>query len=481
MHCFAPHSVLREFLRSASSPWQKSPASGTTGETACPTTRHRQLRSLVGQAFSLSGFLPRAAKDVARNAKPAQEPIAPHSVLGELLGSSPHRGSKHRKAAVVLAGYCAFLQLYATQPLLPMLRGVFHTGEVAVSLTVTVASLGVAISAPFAGMLADRIGRRPVIVWSAFLLALTALATASATTLPQLLAWRFLQGVFTPGVFAVTVAYINDEWREAGAGRVVAAYISGTVLGGFSSRILSGLAAAHAPSSDVSLLRVFLVLGSLGLALAVVIAFWLPPEERRRESVAERGNWAAVAAHLANRELLATFLVGFCVLFSLVGVFTYVTFHLAAPPYSLQPGALGSIFFVYLAGAVATPLAGRAIDRFGHRRTLASAIAVSISGVALTLGGPLSMVVAGLAVCCSGVFSAQASASAFVGSAAQQNRGLAVGLYATFYYLGGSAGAFAPGLFYAWGGWPACAAFIAAVQAITILIALLYWKPVSQR
>ena len=80
----------------------------------------------------------------------------------------------HRIAAVVLAGYCAFLQLYATQPLLPMLTGVFHAGKVAVSLTVTMASLGVAIAAPFAGILADRIGRRKVIVWSAFLLALTA-------------------------------------------------------------------------------------------------------------------------------------------------------------------------------------------------------------------------------------------------------------------------------------------------------------------
>jgi len=372
---------------------------------------------------------------------------------------------------VVLAGYCAFLQLYATQPLLPMLRGVFHAGEVAVSLTITMASLGVAISAPFAGMLADRIGRRPVIVWSAFLLALTALATASAGTLPQLLLWRFLQGVFTPGVFAVTVAYINDEWRGAGAGRVVAAYISGTVLGGFSSRMLSGLVAAHAAWPQV-----FLVLGSLNLALAAVIALWLPPEKPRAAVVESRG-WPAVAAHLANRELLATFLVGFCVLFSLVGIFTYVTFHLAAPPYSLQPGALGSIFFVYLVGAVATPMAGRAIDRFGHRRTLAAAIAVSISGVALTLGRPLWMVAAGLAVCCTGVFSAQASASAFVGSAAQHNRGLAIGLYSTFYYLGGSAGASAPGLFYSWGGWPACAAFIAGVQALTILIALLYWKP----
>ena len=385
---------------------------------------------------------------------------------------------KHRQAAVVLAGYCAFLQLYATQPLLPMLRGVFHAGEVAVSLTVTMASLGVAISAPFAGIIADKVGRRPVIVWSAFLLALASLLTATAITLPQLLFWRFLQGVFTPGVFAVTVAYINDEWRASGSGRVVASYISGTVMGGFSSRILSGLIAAHQPWPHV-----FLILGGLNLVLAAIIAMWLPPETHHHRDATQghRGLGrltmkSAFAAHLINRPLLATFLVGFCVLFSLVGLFTYVTFHLAAPPYSLQSGALGSIFFVYLVGALATPLAGRAIDRIGHRHTLAIAIAISVLGVALTLGRPLWMVAAGLAVCCTGVFSAQASASAFVGTAAQQNRGLAIGLYATFYYLGGSAGASAPGLFYSWGGWPACAAFIAAVQVVTILIALLYWK-----
>ncbi len=346
---------------------------------------------------------------------------------------------RQRVAAVVVAGYCAFLQIYATQPLLPMLTQVFHAGREAVSLTVTMASLGVAISAPLAGILADRIGRRKVIVWSAFLLALTSIATASAANLTQLIAWRFLQGVFTPGVFAVTVAYINDEWRDAGAGRVVASYISGTVSGGFSSRIISGLVASHWPWP-----RVFLVLGGLNLILAVVIALWLP-EERRREPAGHGFRWNAVEAHLKNGPLLAAFSVGFCVLFSLVGLFTYVTFHLAAAPYSLSPGALGSIFFAYLAGVVVTPLAGRSIDRFGHRRVLAFAVAVSITGVALSLAAPLWMIAAGLAVACTGVFSAQASASAFIGVAAEQNRGLAVGLYATFYYLGGSAGAAAPG------------------------------------
>lgn len=387
---------------------------------------------------------------------------------------SPAPSSWHRTGAVVLCGYCAFLQLFATQPLLPLLTNVFHAGKVAVSLTVTMASLGVAVAAPLAGILADRIGRRKVIVGSAFLLALSALATATATTLPQLIAWRFVQGVFTPGVFAVTVAYINDEWREGGAGRAVAAYVSGTVSGGFSSRIISGLVASRATWPHV-----FLVLGTFNLALAIVIALWLP-RERVHRPVSEMQVMKSATAHLRNGPLLATFLVGFCVLFSLIAVFNYITFHLAAPPYLLQPGALGAIFFVYLAGVAVTPMAGRAVDRFGHRITLAVAIAVSIAGVALTLAGPLWVIASGLAVACAGIFSAQASASAFIGMAAKDNRGLAVGLYATFYYLGGSAGAAAPGLFYSWGGWSACAAFIASVQTLTILIALNYWKAATK-
>ena len=371
---------------------------------------------------------------------------------------------------MVLAGYCAFLQLWATQPLLPLLRRLFGASEIGVSLTITVPSLGVALSAPFAGFLADRFGRRRVIVWSAFLLGLSALATTSATTLAQLLFWRFWQGVFTPGVFAITVAYINDEWRESGAGRTVAAYVSGTVSGGFSCRVISGFVAAHAPWQ-----RVFLVLGSLNLLLAAAIWAWLPQETQPHSS--ERGWGSALASHLRNRQLLAACLVGFCVLFSLVGVFTYVTFYLAAPPFHLEPAALGSIFFVYLAGVVVTPVAGRAIDRYGHRVSLAAAIAFSTSGVALTLIPRLALVAAGLAVCCTGVFIAQASASAFVGTAVTRQRAMAIGLYSMFYYFGGSAGASVPGIFYTRGGWRECAAFLAAVQIATVLMALLFWKP----
>ena len=62
--------------------------------------------------------------------------------------------------------------------------------------------------------------------------------------------------------------------------------------------------------------------------------------------------------HLRNPRLVATYAVGFCVMFSLLGTFTYVNFYLAAPPFGLSTAALGLLFVVYLVGAVVTPTRG---------------------------------------------------------------------------------------------------------------------------
>ena len=82
----------------------------------------------------------------------------------------------------------------------------------------------------------------------------------------------------------------------------------------------------------------------------------------------------------------------------------------------------------------------------------------------------------GLAITCSGVFLAQTSASNFVGLSAKRNRALATGLYGSFYHTGGSFGAAVPSFFWAWGKWPACVAFIAGVQVVTICLALFLWR-----
>ncbi len=69
--------------------------------------------------------------------------------------------------------------------------------------------------------------------------------------------------------------------------------------------------------------------------------------------------------HLRDRRLLATYAIGFGVLFNFIATFTYVSFHLAAPPYLFSPTLLGALFFTYLVGSWLVPWIGRAIAMFG--------------------------------------------------------------------------------------------------------------------
>jgi MFS family permease len=167
-------------------------------------------------------------------------------------------------------------------------------------------------------------------------------------------------------------------------------------------------------------------------------------------------------------------------MFTLLATFTYINFYLAAPPFHLSTSALGLLFVVYLVGAVITPIAGRAIDRLGHRFALVAAFSAGATGILLTLVHSLPVIMAGLTLACTGVFVGNSAGSSYVGSAATESRASAVGLYVTFYYLGGSAGSAVPGFTWNHGGWPGCVALIVAVQIVTIALALIFWKPLPR-
>jgi predicted MFS family arabinose efflux permease len=382
-----------------------------------------------------------------------------------------------RYLAVGACGGTAFLDMYATQPLLPELRVEFHAGEAAVGATISVLTFACAMAAPFVGPLADALGRKRVIVTAILGLALVTFAAAGATTLHALLAWRFVQGLFMPAVFAVTVAYVAEEFPPAIGGRAISAYIAGNVLGGFLGRYVTAIVAARWDWHVA-----FVVLGVMNLAGGAVVWALLPRARRFTRQASAVGAVRAIGRFVRDPVLLATYAVGGSVLFSLVAALTFVTYHLAAPPFGLGTIALGNVFLVYLVAVIATPLAGRFIDRFGHRTTVLCAIVLSASGLALTLIPSVIAIVAGLTVMTTGVFAAQASSQGYIGIVARDRRSTAAALYLTVYYTGGGLGAVLPAGVWSRGGWPATVALIITVQAIAAVLAAALWKrrsPVS--
>jgi MFS family permease len=342
-------------------------------------------------------------------------------------------------------------------------------------MTVSAATLGVAIAAPVFGALTERLPRKRVIVYSILGVSIPTLLAATSTSLAQLIFWRFLQGIMVPGIIAVVVTYIGEEWPPERVALIMSFYVSGTALGGFMGRISAGILADYF-SWRVS----FLVLGLASLVGTGAVAAWLPRGRRRPQhpsSVSSPNLPQQVRAMFRNRRLVATFAVGFNVLFSLVGVFTWITFYLSAPPFSLSITALSSLFFVYLIGLVVTPFAGYLITRIGLRAGIGGAISCAIVGVLLTLAHSLPIVILGLAALSSGVFIAQTASQSHLRVASPSGaRVTAAGIYITCYYLGGTAAGVVPGAFWAFGKWPACVGFIVFMQLIALSIALIGWR-----
>src|SRR6185295_19235812 len=98
-----------------------------------------------------------------------------------------------RRAAVGIPGFCAFLILYSPQSLLPLLAQEFGATPADISLTMTATALAIAMSAPFAGAIADMIGRKRVIVASLLLLTIPSAMLALSPSLNALIGWRFVQ------------------------------------------------------------------------------------------------------------------------------------------------------------------------------------------------------------------------------------------------------------------------------------------------
>jgi MFS transporter, YNFM family, putative membrane transport protein len=376
-----------------------------------------------------------------------------------------------RTIAVAIAGFCAFLNLYSPQALLPALSREFGVGAAEISAVMTASALAIALTAPFTGAIADVLGRKRVITAAMLAVVVPMAGVALAPDVQALIAWRFLQGLLLPPIFAVAVAYIGDEWPPAEVPGVAGVYIAGSSLGGFCGRFVPGVL-----GDLVGWRGAFLALAGLSLIGAILLALLLPREKGFVRSEGLRASARQMLRHLTDPQLLATYAIGFGVLFNFIAIFTYVSFHLAAPPYRFSSTLLGAIFVTYLVGTVVAPMTGWMVARLGRRRFILAVLAAWTFGALLMLAAPVAAIIAGLTVCAACGMLCQTIATGYVTAIAKDGRSSAVGLYVTSFYIGGSMGAFLPGLAWEAGGWPACIAMVVAMLAAMALIAALAYR-----
>jgi YNFM family putative membrane transporter len=372
-------------------------------------------------------------------------------------------GGRGSVAVLYCATAAVFADMYIAQPILPLLSHDFAIAPATAGLSLSVVVLAIALASSVYGLLSDALGRKPVMVASCLLLTIPTLLCALAPSFAWLLVFRALQGALIPGLSGVAVAYLGDHHGGASLGSAVGRYISASIGGALLGRVVSGLIA------DLSSWRgAFVVWAAVTLVSAAALARALPGD-RPTGPVVWRGAYSGMARHFRNRRVVGAFAIGASLFFAYTGVFTYLSYYLTAAPFALPTAIVSSVYVVYLAGVIASPIAGRLSGRFPRPLILAGGMLIAGVGITGTLAHLLPVVVLSLLVLCGGMSIAQATAPAFVNVSARGAKGSAGAMYLAFYYLGATFGSVVPG--YAWQtwGWPG----VAATCGIALTVALL--------
>jgi MFS transporter, YNFM family, putative membrane transport protein len=384
---------------------------------------------------------------------------------GHVPGS---RGYRRILGALMCAGVATFAQLYSVQGLLPLLSRELDITAAQASLTISVATLGLAAAVLPWSFVADRLGRIRTMGLAVILATVFGLLVPAAPNFEVLIALRALEGAALGGIPALAIAYLNEEIDPLHAGAAAGAYVAGTTLGGLSGRLLAG------PVADVAGWRAATLVVSLTAAAAAVAFLWLAPRPRGFVPVAG-GGFAAVLLRLGpplrNKKLLALYAQAFLLMGAFVSVYNYLGFRLEAPPYLLPASAVALLFLAYLAGTVSSRMVSRLSAQWGRRTVLLGSLALMLGGLALTLASPLWLILLGLVLFTAGFFGAHSIASGWTGAMAVTGRAQAASLYNLSYYAGSSLVGWSAGFVFQSLGWTALAATLGGLVVVAAIVA----------
>jgi AAHS family 3-hydroxyphenylpropionic acid transporter len=251
-------------------------------------------------------------------------------------------------------------------------------------------SLGLFVGATVGGWLADRSGRRLVLIVSMFLFGVFSIVTALVTSGAWLAEIRFLTGVGLGAALANIIALVAECSEPGKRAAQVMLITASHPLGG----AIPGALLTIFPALDWR--AIFHVGGWWPLLLALVMVRWLPEspaflaERPKGPASARPPSLSPTAALFGQGRARATLLlwVGFffCVL-AMYLIINWLPSLLVSQDYSARQATLAALAFP-LGGAIGTLVLGLLVARWSRRVVVTSAFAGIVVAVAALAAAP---------------------------------------------------------------------------------------------
>ncbi len=381
----------------------------------------------------------------------------------------------HRAPAwitLLLACACGLIvaNLYYAQPLAGPIGASLGLSPSATGLIVTLTQIGYGIGLLFIVPLGDLVETRRLV---RVLIALVAVALLGAALSTRPL--PFLAAVLAIGLVSVAaqvlVPYAAHLAPPAQRGRMVGNVMSGLLMGIMLARPVASFIAQAASWHAVF----FLSAGAM-VVLGLLLGVALPP--RRPAATLPYGRLLASMAHLARTSLvLRRRALYHAAMFGAFSVFWTTAPLRLAQEFGLSQSGIALFALAGVAGAIASPIAGRLADA-GHGRVATFlAMGCAITAFALSRAGAPGSTTALAAMVAAGiVLDFGVTTNLVVGQRAIFSLGDAVrsrlnGLYMATFFGGGAIGSAFGGLAFAHAGWPGAAWLGLALPAAALAYA----------
>jgi predicted MFS family arabinose efflux permease len=280
-------------------------------------------------------------------------------------------------------------------PLLPEIENRTGAGDAALGLALAAYAIPILVISIPTGRLADRIGRRPLLLGGLALTGIGSLLIAFSGSLEVLLAGRAVQGIGSTASWIAALALVSDLARPGRKGEAIGFALAANSFGAIGGPALGGIA-----GGGISFEAPFLLVSAVAASMLVAGSLILP---RGRPQAAERsGEKRGMLAVLCRPEAIAPGLLMIAGA-SFLGMIDF------AVPLDLDrrmgtSAAVIGLLFAMAAGldALASPVSGTAGDRRGRRPVaVTGTIVIAASGILLAalpgLGGAaFALVVFGL-------------------------------------------------------------------------------------
>jgi predicted MFS family arabinose efflux permease len=376
----------------------------------------------------------------------------------------------------LLAIACGLIvaNLYYAQTLVGPISAATGLSPEAAGLIVTLTQAGYTVGLLFVVPMCDLLENLKLVVGALLFTAVALAAAASSTS-----AWAFLAAALAIGLGSVAaqvlVPFAAHLSLEATRGQTVGKVVSGLLMGIMLARPVASLVA------DASSWHV--VFGGAAVAIVVLAAVLRRklPERMPASPVPYRKLIASLWHLFLSQPVLRRRAAYHAGLFGAFSLFWTVTpMMLSTPAFHLSQTGVAVFALVGMAGAIASPIAGKLADSGHTLMATAAALALGMVSFLLPLFAPDSAAMRNVALAiltvASIVLDMGVAANLVLGQRAIFSLGAEVrsrlnGLYFALFFAGGALGSAVGGWIYASYGWHAALLAGAAFPGL----ALLYW------